>query len=115
MELTPTRMLAEDHDKVKELFRRFEETEIFNEKQEIFRQVAAELKVHTKLEEEVFYPEARRAVDDEELFDESIQEHHVVDLLIAELEDMNPVDESGQKEFEAKFKVLSENVEHHID
>ncbi len=115
MPMTPTLLLAEDHDRFKEFFQQFEDAQSFSEKVEIFRRFAAELKVHSKLEEEIFYPEARAAIDDEEIFDESVQEHHVCDLLVAELENMNPTDEAGEKEFEAKFKVLRENVEHHMD
>jgi hemerythrin-like domain-containing protein len=69
------------------------------------------LKVHTALEEEVFYPAAREEIDEEEKIDEALEEHHVAKLLIAELSKMKPSDER----FDAKFKVLAESVKHHIE
>jgi hemerythrin-like domain-containing protein len=114
-EFNPVKLLEDDHDRMKALFRDFDETEIFEMKRDLFHRVAAELKVHTKVEEEIFYPAVRETSDQDELVDESVQEHHVVDLLIAELEGMNPVDQTGQNEFIAKFTVLQENVEHHIE
>lgn len=111
----PTKLLQEDHDRFKDLFREFEETEIFQSKKQIFAVLAAEIKIHSAIEEELFYPAVLRRSEQEALVAESVQEHHVIDLLIAELEDMNPVDESGEAEFVAKAKVLKENLEHHID
>lgn len=114
-ELNPIRILEEDHDKIKDYFHEFERAESFAMKRELFRLVATELKVHTKIEEEIFYPAVLEASDQDELIGESIQEHHVVDILIAELESMSPFDRPGYDEFIAKFTVLQENVEHHIE
>lgn len=68
--------------------------------------------MHTQLEEEVFYPAVRAVADQEgeELVEESLEEHHVVDVLIEELKRMSPEDER----YDAKMTVLCENVEHHI-
>jgi hemerythrin-like domain-containing protein len=109
------KILLEDHERFRSLFRELEETEIFNSKIEIFRRLATELKAHSALEEELFYPAVRKVSEQDDLVDESIQEHHVIDLLLAELEGMNPSDEAGQHEFTAKLKVLKENVEHHVE
>lgn len=110
----PIDLLKEDHKKVKQLFQEFEDSEDSAEKEEIVRTCIRELKIHTKLEEEIFYPAARQKIGDkeegEELLNEAKEEHHVVDLIIEELEGMSAEDEG----FDAKFTVLSENVKHHI-
>ncbi len=104
-------MLKQDHSKVKQLFQQFEETEDTQAKKHIAQEAIKELKVHTALEEEVFYPAARQEIDEEEKIDEAVEEHHVAKLLIAELSKMTPSDER----FDAKFKVLAESVKHHIE
>jgi hemerythrin-like domain-containing protein len=104
-------MLKQDHSKVKQLFQQFEQTEDTDTKKQIAQEVIKELKVHTALEEEVFYPAAREEIDEEEKIDEALEEHHVAKLLIAELSKMKPSDER----FDAKFKVLAESVKHHIE
>lgn len=105
-------MLREDHRKVKELFRKFEATEDHKEQKAIADTVILELDVHARLEEEIFYPAVRKMSDDvEELMNEAEEEHHVVEEIMKELMQMKPDDPM----FAAKFKVMSENVEHHID
>src|SRR5688500_13329199 len=108
-------MLKADHDKVKELFGRFSELgdSAYKTKERIAEQVFHELETHSQLEEQVFYPAVRGTGDPEgeDLVLESTEEHHVVDVLIAELKALTPEDET----FDAKFKVLCENVEHHIE
>lgn len=111
----PVDLLKEDHKKVKQLFKDFEDTESTSKKEKIVNEVISELKVHTKLEEELFYPAARQEVQDseegEDLMNEAEEEHHVVDLIIAELEELDPEDEH----YDAKFTVMAENVKHHIE
>src|SRR4051812_9130985 len=104
-------MLREDHRKVQELFRQFEEAEDNRTKKQIAQTTLKELKVHAALEEELFYPAVRQQIDEEEKIDEAEEEHHVAKLLIAELSKMKPSD----KRFDAKFKVLAESVKHHIE
>jgi hemerythrin-like domain-containing protein len=104
-------MLREDHKKVKELFEQFEEADEEDEKARIVETALQELEVHANLEEEIFYPTVREQIDDDEMMDEALEEHHVAKLLIAELKEMSP----GDERFEAKFKVLSEAVKHHIE
>jgi hemerythrin-like domain-containing protein len=101
-------MLREDHQKVQGLFENFEESS--DGKEQICEQAIAELETHAALEEEIFYPAAKKQVDDKELIDEAQEEHHVVKLIIAELKKMTSSDER----FEAKFKVMAESVKHHI-
>jgi hemerythrin-like domain-containing protein len=107
-------MLKEDHKKVKSLFREFEQAgeRAYKKKQEIAEKIFEELDIHSRLEEEIFYPavRAKSRKEDEHVVAESLEEHHVVDLLIGEIKKLAPEDER----FTAKLTVLIENVEHHI-
>jgi hemerythrin superfamily protein len=113
--MNAVQMLKDDHKQVKALFREYEQAgdRAHKTKQRIAEKVFKDLEVHTALEEEIFYPAVRSRADAEgqELVAEGIEEHHVVDVLIAELKALNPEDE----QFDAKFTVLMENVEHHIE
>src|SRR3954471_21426670 len=102
-------LLKEDHDRVKELFARFEEARTRPAKLKIFRAALVELKVHAAIEEELFYPAVRKPVG-KEIMNEADEEHHVAKLLIAELDGMD----GSESHFDAKFHVLAENVRHHI-
>ncbi|HEY2990598.1 MAG TPA: hemerythrin domain-containing protein [Candidatus Binatia bacterium] len=104
-------LLRQDHQKVQELFKQFEESEDRQTKKQIAATALNELKVHAALEEELFYPAVRQEIDEEEKVDEAEEEHHVAKLLISELEKMTPSDDH----FDAKFKVLAESVKHHIE
>lgn len=106
-------LLKDDHKKVKELFRQFERARSADRKKQIAEEVFQELEVHSAIEEEIFYPAVRQKADEEgqEIVAEGIEEHHVVDVLIKELKSLPEVNE----QFEAKFTVLIENVEHHIE
>jgi hypothetical protein len=104
-------MLKEDHDKVKDLFDKFEETNGSATKAKIVSEALTQLKIHATVEEELFYPAVRQQIEDEEgIMDEADEEHHVAKVLIAELEKMT----GDEKHWEAKFKVLAESVRHHI-
>jgi hemerythrin superfamily protein len=105
-----TDMLREDHKKVKGLFEEFEQAEDSKTKQRIVETALMELEVHSKLEEELIYPAIRAEIDDDDLMDEALEEHHVVHGLLKELKKMKPSDER----YDAKFTVLTENVRHHI-
>ena len=106
-----TQLLRDDHQKVQQLFTDFEKSDDRATKKRIAETVIHELQIHSKIEEEIYYPAVRRSVDDgKEIVTEATVEHHVVDLLIAELQGMRP----SAVEFDATFKVLSENVRHHI-
>jgi hemerythrin-like domain-containing protein len=107
-------MLIADHEKVKELFRKYEATgdRAYQQKKRIAEEVFAEITVHSTLEEELFYPAVKAETDKQgqELVAESVEEHHVVVMLIEELRALDPKDER----YDAKFTVLMENIEHHI-
>ena len=109
-DIQATELLREDHRKVKGLFDEFESTEEADAKRRLCEKTLIELTVHAKLEEELFYPAARKQLQDEDLMDEADEEHHVAKLLIGELASMTPSD----KHYDAKYSVLAESVRHHI-
>ena len=107
-------LLKEDHKEMRRLFREFQKAEEgpAQRKQELVKQILEALTVHTYLENEVMYPEVRKLLPDlEDDILESYEEHHVADLLCAELAAMDASDER----FVAKTTVLIENVEHHVE
>jgi hemerythrin-like domain-containing protein len=104
-------MLIEDHQKVQKLFRQFEKAESENQKSEIAELACNELTVHAELEEQVFYPAVREAIEQTDLLDEAEVEHNVAKELIEKLKGMDSADE----EYAATFTVLGEYVNHHIE
>lgn len=110
-----TSLLREDHQAVKKLFARYEEMEDAgqDDKAELFRELKKLLTVHAQVEEEIFYPAIEGAEDDEaaEMVREAHEEHKIVKTLLAELSELTPAEE----DFDAKMKVLKENVEHHAE
>jgi hypothetical protein len=102
-------ILIKDHDKVKELFDRFEKSGSSGEKEKIIADALTELKIHAVIEEEIFYPAVRNQLG-RDLMNEADEEHHVARVLIAEL------DRDGRRNDHrhAKFTVLAESVRHHI-
>ena len=111
--MNPIQLLKNDHREVKKMFRDYENATDTRKKQEIAEKVFMELEVHAKIEEEIFYPAVREQGKDEtkKVVAEGLEEHHVMDVLIRELRRLD----AKQEEFDAKFKVLTENVEHHIE
>ncbi len=105
-----TDMLRKDHTKVKGLFKKFEKTDNAQEKQQIVDIALMELEIHAELEEKLIYPAIRPKINDEDLMDEALEEHHVVHGVIGELKKMKPSDER----YDAKVTVLSELCKHHI-
>jgi hemerythrin superfamily protein len=106
-------LLRDDHKKVRKLFREFQAAgdRAVKKKGRLVSQIITELTVHTYVENEVMYPEVRKLLpdlDDDVL--ESYEEHHVADVLCAELHALPPEDEH----FSAKAMVLIELVSHHM-
>ena len=91
-------------------FEEFEELENEAEKGELAKKICMALTVHTQIEEEIFYPQARKATKDDGLLDEAVVEHAGAKKLIAEIEEMEP----GEDLFDAKVKVLGEMIKHHV-
>ena len=104
------KLLKEDHREVKSWFKEYEKLEGGAEKEALARRICTALTVHATIEEEIFYPELRKNIDDEDLLDEAAVEHSSAKQLIAEIESMSP----GEELFDAKVKVLGEYVAHHV-
>jgi len=102
-------LLKQDHRTVEELFEQFEQASGDGRKQKIAEQICLELSVHAQIEEEIFYPACEGKVE-EDLLQESYVEHDGAKVLIAEIEAGGPDDEY----YDAKVKVLSEEIEHHV-
>ena len=103
-------LLASDHRKVEGLFADFEKASGTSAKEKLVRQICTELKIHSQIEEEIYYPAIRGKVEDADL-DEAYVEHDSAKLLVNELEAAEP-DESF---YDAKVKVLQELIEHHVE
>ena len=101
-------LLKADHRKVEALFEKYEKSR--GKKAEIAKKICMELIVHTMLEEELFYPACREAGVEEDMMDEADVEHDGAKMLIAELEHGSPNDDY----YDAKVKVLSEEIKHHV-
>jgi hypothetical protein len=106
-------MLMDDHDKMKKLLNELESTTErgIKTRAELFSTIKGELTIHEIIEEEIFYPELRAHPKAKDIVLEGYQEHHVVDLIMKELEEC-PVDDES---WGAKAKVMKENVEHHME
>ncbi len=105
-----TKLLEEDHKRVRDLFDRFEKTRDRATKKRIVEELRRELTLHAKVEEEIFYPRfLKRRGDPEKMVRESFEEHKIVETLLEEISRIGPRDE----QFDAKVTVLQENVDHH--
>jgi hemerythrin superfamily protein len=109
-------LLKADHETVEGLFKKFEKLgpRAKKGKQDVVERIIKELSVHAAIEEMVFYPAVRQAVEDEKIDEmvlESLEEHHIVKWVLSELHKMSPEHER----FDAKVTVLMENVRHHVE
>ena len=106
-------LLKEDHDKIKKILSHIEATTERGVKtrEEFFNKVKAELKVHEAIEEEILYPALKDHPKAKDLVLEAYEEHNVVDTVMAEI-DETPFDDET---WGAKFTVMKENLEHHIE
>jgi len=103
------KLLAQDHREVEELFAQFEKASGEGRKEKLAKQICTELKIHAQIEEEIFYPAIRGKIDDDDL-DEAYVEHDGAKVLINEIEAAEPSDDF----YDAKVKVLQEEIEHHV-
>ena len=109
-------LLEDDHERVRKLLAELEQTteKTATRREKLLATIEQELRVHTKIEEDVFYPaffDAARTGDDKEIYYEAVEEHHVVDLVLPEIKGTDPKGET----FAAKAKVLKDLVEHHAE
>jgi hypothetical protein len=103
-------LLKQDHRTVEDLFAKFEKASGDGRKQSLAEDICLELSVHAQIEEEIFYPACEGKVD-EDLLKESYVEHDGAKVLIAEIMNGGPSDEF----YDAKVKVLSEEIQHHVE
>lgn len=105
-------LLVADHEKVRSLFKQFEglTDRAVVKKKKIADQICEELSIHAEMEEAVFYPAVRDLIEDSDLMDEALVEHEGAKNLIAQIREMQP----GDDLYDARVKVLSEQIEHHV-
>lgn len=107
-------LLKNDHAEVKKMFKQFDklaEKEDIQGKVQIANKICAELVAHTIAEEEVFYPGARAAIDDDAMLNEAVVEHDSAKDLISQIQAMDPADPM----YDAKVTVLGEYINHHVE
>jgi hypothetical protein len=104
-------LLKADHRKVEELFADFEKASGDGRKERLAKEICLELSVHSAIEEEIFYPACEGKVEDD-LLKESYVEHDAAKLLVAEID---AAQGEGDEYFDAKVKVLQEEIEHHVE
>jgi hemerythrin-like domain-containing protein len=107
------KLLKEDHARIKPLLAEIKETTERAEKtrSELFSKIKQELTIHEIIEEEIFYPTLKEHPKAKEIVLEGYEEHDVVNILMGELDGMEPTDER----FGPKVNVMAENIEHHIE
>ena len=108
-------LLKKDHEKVRGLLKKLESAALRGDSkaEDLLENIDREVKIHSQVEEEIFYPafhEAARTKEQNKLFFEAKEEHHVVDFVMPEVSDFE-----GAEEFAAKAKVLRDLIEHHAD
>lgn len=105
-----TALLKADHKLVDSLFKEFEITSSDKKKKQLVDEICKELTIHAQIEEEIFYPEVQKALKDHEMVPEAIVEHASLRELIAAVKGVEP---DGDM-YDAKVKVMSEYVKHHV-
>ncbi len=111
--MDPLQLLKKQHREVEGLFKKALKAEGASERKHLMQQIANDLELHTRIEEDIFYPAIREieAKKAEEMVLEAYEEHHVVKLVLKELPGVDPADER----FHAKMTVLKELVKHHVE
>jgi hemerythrin-like domain-containing protein len=104
-------LLKQDHDNVKRLCDELDEANTVERRRQLFAEIEGEIKLHEACEEKVLYPTLRDHPKLKDIVLEGYQEHHVVDVIVGELRNLSPGDET----WPAKAKVMHENLEHHIE
>ena len=109
VDLDATHLLAADHRTVEKLFADFDKAGSSSAKGKLADQICTELKIHATIEEEIFYPALRGKIEDD-MLDEAVVEHDGAKMLINDIEAAEPSEEF----YDAKVKVLQEQIEHHV-
>lgn len=113
MQMDALALIKEDHASFRTMMDELEETtdKAVKTREKVMGRFRAELKAHEQMEEEIFYPALIERFKDDDIVLEGYEEHHAVDVLIAELDDV-PFDD---ERWAPKFKVIKENIEHHME
>lgn len=104
-------LLIEDHEKVSALFEEVKATEDEEKHKQLFEQIKTELEMHTHIEETILYPRFREHEELKDMVLEAFEEHKQVKTLIREIQNLA----DGSERFDAKLKVMGENVDHHVE
>lgn len=104
-----THILAQDHRKVEDLFEKYTQASGKSAKVKLANEICTELKIHTMIEEEIFYPALRGKIEDD-MLDEAYVEHDSAKVLINEI----TIDDAEEEFYDAKVQVLQEQIEHHV-
>ena len=108
-------LLKQDHATLKELLTGLENTteSAVDRRSQLLKQIETEIKIHSRIEEEIFYPAFKDAVesDDEHIYHEALEEHHLVVVVLPEIKATT----AGSEKFSAKAKVLKDLIEHHAE
>ena len=106
-------LLKKDHDQVKTMLGELDDTteRAVKTREQTFTKLKADLEVHEAIEEEIFYPALKEHPKTKAIALEGYEEHHVVDTVMGEMLDLDVSDET----WTAKFSVMKENLEHHIE
>jgi hemerythrin-like domain-containing protein len=113
-EMKATELLEQQHREVEKLFKRALRADDPEGRRELCEEISDALRIHTSLEEDIFYPAFRQEADSkkaEKLVLEAYEEHHVVELVLNELPELDPAAEN----YEAKLTVLQELIDHHVE
>jgi hypothetical protein len=105
------KLLKDDHRQVKAWFGQYDDLDDDADKQALADKICLALTVHAQIEEEIYYPATRAAIDDDDLLDEAEVEHATAKQLIAEIQAMK----AGDRLFDAKVTVLGEYIDHHVE
>jgi hypothetical protein len=105
-------VLVDDHARIAELFARFDRLESNGpRKAALVERICDEIEVHSRIEEEIFYPSVRAAIEDDEAMDEAAVEHETARSMVEQLRALRP----GDFRYDAKVRVLGEYIRHHVD
>jgi hemerythrin superfamily protein len=110
-----TQLLRQDHRKVEGLFKKFDQAKGMDAKKRFAVQAMNELEVHAAVEEEIFYPAVKQAIEESELVEEAEQEHQEAKSLISKLNAMKGQNNGEGDDFESKFSELQEAIQHHVE
>lgn len=104
-------LLKQDHEKVADLFAQVESTKDQKKHHQLFEKIKAELEAHTHIEETILYPALEQHAGLKDITLEAYEEHRQIKTLLSEITALS----DGSKRFDAKLKVMGENVEHHVE